>query len=471
MWAADTGLEPIDVLVGRRPELGDALVELCDSLVAGERQVIALIERLHRLSRGRSLPARGRQGASAGLMLYWLEHPPPALIDLVDGDARLAWAWEALRFAALRTRIPRADYAMLETLAADTGVCAEDGTLFGAGIYEQFDHRWAYAVLNCVLNLALPGKPRSFGMQPYVGRIEPASRLVLLGDWGTGDAVADAVLSQAVGLAPHCAVHLGGVYYVGADQQPPAGAQRLNFVGPWRRIAGELPSFALNSDHEMHAAGAGYFDIALDDPMFAHQKATSYFCLYNDDWLVLGLDSAYFSQSPMYAQGSLGDARDPQRCHQFAFIAELRALGMLEGRRILALTHHGAMDYTGSRPEALLGELYQALGRNPDVWYWGHVHNGIAYSEHSYAGRPDVGRPFLARCAGHGAMPFGHAWGLDRPEWRHHVDYHAKTPVAGGGARVRNGFAQVTLEGPDIEERFYEVGEQGVPQLAWSARH
>ena len=55
----------------------------------------------------------------------------------------------------------------------------------------------------------------------------------------------------------------------------------------------------------MYSAARGYFHNALGSPLFAAQKNTSYFALEFQDWVILGLDSAYYSHSIAVMEGRL----------------------------------------------------------------------------------------------------------------------------------------------------------------------
>jgi len=111
------------------------------------------------------------------------------------------------------------------------------------------------------------------------------------------------VASHMEAVRPHFTIHLGDVYYVG---DPPEvidnclggpGKSGGNRYTTWP--VGSVGSFALNSNHEMYAR---YFNDflpklgmrpGLGRPL-AGQK-TSYFCLQNKFWRILGLDTGYNS--------------------------------------------------------------------------------------------------------------------------------------------------------------------------------
>jgi hypothetical protein len=61
--------------------------------------------------------------------------------------------------------------------------------------------------------------------------------------------------------------------------------------------------WALNGNHDRYSGGHGYFGYLLHDPRFrgqwrgasADHTLSSYFSLENEDWQLLGLDSAYLN--------------------------------------------------------------------------------------------------------------------------------------------------------------------------------
>jgi hypothetical protein len=86
----------------------------------------------------------------------------------------------------------------------------------------------------------------------------------------------------------------------------------------------------------------------------------------------------------------------------------------------------------------------------------------MVYSDKSFAAQAGV----KARCAGHGAIPFGLAWGLQNPDGttKPSVEYYAHELLSSvyenidlqQANRVLNGFAMLTI-GPDsITEQFID---------------
>jgi hypothetical protein len=130
------------------------------------------------------------------------------------------------------------------------------------------------------------------------------------------------------------------------------------------------------------------------------RQQASYFCLQNDDWRVIALDTGYNSigrpiiENILRPTGRLEDAlvewlRDE---------VKLGARG--DHRGIVLLSHHqyySAFDEWYLKPALQLAELI----KRPVVWFWGHEHRMIVYGAHSFGG----GITAHGRCLGHGGMP------------------------------------------------------------------
>jgi len=348
------------------------------------------------------------------------------------------------------------DLAILDS----TGKPASDGSLVARSDLAVADFCWVIAVLKYALLELQYDKPHPFVKASGPIQLEgsPSSlRLTLAGDWGSGQwndpghvYPAKTILDQMIGTQPDFMVHLGDVYYAGtpATSVIDPDEEKRYFTDLWQ--PGSRGALALNSNHEMYSGANGLFE-ALGNQLFAVQKGASYFAIEIENWLVLGLDSAYFDTSALYMDGALTDP------DQLGFIKGFDPANKL----VMVLTHHNGLDYTGTKPMPLWNQVCGALGKEPEVWYWGHIHNGIVYTERSLAGST------LARCCGHGGLPFAKAYGLEGPDGKPipSVDYFAQTKLAPTNVppqtyRVLNGFATVLLEKGKITEQFYEQGNE-----------
>jgi hypothetical protein len=322
-----------------------------------------------------------------------------------------------------------------------------DGVIWGTGKYQQFDPGWAEAFA-CYLETLLAGK-HHFVDAPETIAIPDSVQIGLAGDWGTGDwrtatnpAPSTDVRTHMEILQPDITIHLGDVYYAGTGDQE----QHL-LVKLWP--AGSKGSFALNSNHEMYSGAKPYFE-AIANPPFDQQKGCSYFALENNNWVIVGLDSAYFSlESGLYTDGRLFPDGMPNA--QNAFLLSKATNAQAAGKRMIVLTHHNGLDESGAQTTTLWNQVMGAYpaGGGPDYWYWGHVHAAVAYQPKG----PNV----QCRCCGHGGLPWGHASELDtatNPNVLWFENRSAKDPDI--RERVLNGFALLYLDGPKIQEVFYD---------------
>ncbi|MFN8642332.1 MAG: metallophosphoesterase [Candidatus Binatia bacterium] len=316
-------------------------------------------------------------------------------------------------------------------LADDRVRVLPDGTIMGGDAYEQLDPGWLGTFVEWLHHPPETFVPFRSGAVPQA---VPDELVVgLLGDWGTGpfrhgqaEEVARALRAQR----PDVTVHLGDVYHCGTPE-----TERDHLIAGFPH--GRLASFALNSNHEMFAGGAGYFETLLDQtPAFARQGGRSFFALENAHWVIVGLDSAYCADwKTMGMTGALGE-------EQTEFL-RARAAG---GKNVVVLTHHpGLASHDGTPIDPLWSQVSRQLdpGR-VNRWYWGHNHAGYAHAR--------VG-PVEARCVGHGALPWGRASELDANPtvvWAERGEAHP-------WPRLRNGFAVLRFAGAALTEEIRDA--------------
>lgn len=132
----------------------------------------------------------------------------------------------------------------------------------------------------------LPYRPNQDIVQPL-----PANATIaIVGDWGTGDDVAINLLQQVATFKPDILLHLGDVYYSGTQSEA-----NDNFIAVCRQVLGATtPLYSLCGNHDMYSGGDGYYWL-IDH---IGQKS-SYFCLQNDDWLFLAMDTGYNDHDPL----------------------------------------------------------------------------------------------------------------------------------------------------------------------------
>jgi hypothetical protein len=451
-------------------------------LADSENKLIALIT-------GKELPPDAPGDAEYGLILYWLN------------DKKIDIFYALLK----KLGMPASNIASLGTLWDDfyntvahgPGVIMSDGTMISTVKYASADVEWMWAYLCYMRSRYAKDIPWPFSIPilPFINNPKQLDltqqdtvTIAVMGDWGTGvwrdgDKASDLCPAELVstaikGLAtcPDVVIHLGDVYYNGS-----AGQESENLLNLWE--SGSQGSFTLNSNHEMYDGVEGYYKVALSNYKtnpFLIQQGTSFFSVTTAGWIIFGLDSAYYDKSALYANGALTDN------DQLTFISTVLAQPGNAGKKIIVMTHHNAVSYDATAlntynngTESLANDIYNALGkRMPDYWYYGHLHNGIVYDsevlkDSNIFGPVGGGLTANLRCLGHGAIPFGKAYGLDGNPV---ALYSSQTGMPNANPRqtnrVLNGFAVITLgTSGSITEQVYEVANAtggGVDtQLAW----
>ena len=212
------------------------------------------------------------------------------------------------------------------------------GSIWGTGKYQQLDPGWVEAGALWLETILLGKHPFPPG-RPNVIPISDRVSIAMAGDWGTGDwgTTANPAASTKIGklIAAQNAdytIHLGDVYYAGTS-----GQETNNLLKLWPK--GSSGSFTLNSNHEMYSGAKPYFTEVVGSSLFQHQAPYSFFALENANWVIVGLDSAYYgNEDALYADGALDAA---------AQIPFLQAQAQ-KGKKVIILTHHNGLLQTGS---------------------------------------------------------------------------------------------------------------------------
>ena len=310
------------------------------------------------------------------------------------------------------------------------------------------------------------------------------ARVAIIGDWGTGaykdghvkDCPAQLVIDGIMQLdpLPDYIIHLGDVYYAGTKRE-----ERKHLIDMLpSTYKGKL--FTMNSNHEMYDGANGLFSETIKNPKFKPQNGSTYFSLEIGDWIVVGLDSAYYDQSFLYMDGAIHNGAEGMEQVKF-----LQKNAAIKGKQLLLLTHHNGIEYNGSSINKTLWNqvVKEALsGKTPDAWYWGHVHNGIVYEDslEVLKGVTSInGKSPLLRCCGHASMPYGKGTGLfnkDTGKNNPGIAYFGETPMnppkptLPQHLRVLNGFSVIDIKGSAFNETFYEVSnEYNAPKEVWKS--
>jgi hypothetical protein len=302
----------------------------------------------------------------------------------------------------------------------------------------------------------------------------PGERLgvALAGDWGSGTAEAAAVAKAIAAAQPHFAVHLGDIYHVGDAQEV-----RANFLGEslhgytgvtWPR--GSRGSFALNGNHDMYARGSAYFGTLLPSLGLAGgpPQRASYFCLENQEWRLIALDTGYRSVGwPLWEELPWRPFA-PSNDLVPAQLTWLRQLISSDPgpRPVIILTHHPPWSrFERAYPQSAR-QLAPLLGTRPVLWFWGHEHRLAIYDRCGVAG----GIGGFGRCVGHGGMPVELRRQLADPAVPVPFTDERRYPGAGTLELGYNGFAQLTFEGERLTVEYRDLTGALVYREEWRAR-
>jgi hypothetical protein len=454
--------------------LSDTLSEI---LVELERQHLGASTHVESLMAAKSSDPWPGHSHDA-FLLYYLKNTPSKLREEIDALPELKAVWDAMaQVAAPPVFTPSSLESLSSALSDDVRVkCNKWGSIYGTGKYEIFDPGWAWTLKNNLMN-HLPKWRKGYGVADFIQHDwqQPVAmksgsdgkvRIALLGDFGSGkyklsglagiDGPACAVMDtlRSLPVLPDYLCHLGDTYYSGTGpNRSPKGEELENFLEilkGYPELVKPGNCFALNSNHEMYGGAHGYYSV-LSDPLFSGQKGCSYFTLEFVDWVVVGIDSAYFDPSALYMNGGLGDRNENP---QYQFLEQIKATG----KKVIILSHHNGLDTDGEGPSKYLwNDVTKVL--TPDYWYWGHTHLGIFYNAEAYSG--DI----KTRCIGHSSMPFAIPPGMEKND--KNVDWYSTTPLVSDGIsqalsysrpRAKNGFAILTLSENGITEEVYEIG-------------
>lgn len=308
-----------------------------------------------------------------------------------------------------------------------------------------------------------------YTLQGDAGKI----RIALAADWGTGTDEAAHIANLITDFQPHYSIHLGDVYYVGGPVEVDG-----NFLGirnppdsryePCLWPKGSQGTFALNGNHEMYARGYAYFDRMLPTlgPIVngvAKGQRASFFCLENEHWRIIALDTGYNSIGlPVleYIPFLRPDCALPP-----ALLAWLReAVPRDDQRGIILLSHHqyfSCFDELYPKPAKQLAEFFS----RPVLWFWGHEHRMTIYEEFGIAG----GITAFGRCVGHGGMPVD----LPPAEPKHsecRVEFVDKRTYPNDENLTIgfNGFAKMVLDANRLKVDYVDVHNLVIFSETWS---
>jgi len=281
-------------------------------------------------------------------------------------------------------------------------------------------------------------------------------RVSLAGDWASGTAEAVQAAQGMMRSDPHFTIHLGDIYYVGDELALLENCLGIDnpktLYAPATWPIGSLGSFALNGNHEMYANGRPYFErflprLGLRTPDGMSGQVTSFFCLQNDYWRIIGLDTGYHSRGwPII--GLIRQLSCPLNLKLLAWLREI-VRPKDDKRGIILLSHHQYYtvfpdDHSYTLPAQQLKEFID----RPALWFWGHEHRLAGYE---LWGPKDL--QVHGRCIGHGGMPV-RPQPPPRREGSHLLFYDNRYYKDGFN---HNGYATLEFRGPRMTARYFDI--------------
>ena len=237
-------------------------------------------------------------------------------------------------------------------------------------------------------------------------RLPANAKIALVADWGTGLPEARKLLEKLKDKDPDVVIHLGDIYYSGTEPEV-----KNYFYAIWQDVLGipavpwgeELPdadltarpaTFTLSGNHDMYSGGKPYYTLIdmLGQP-------ASCFCLRNDHWQFVALDTGYNDANPTVQSATF--------LHEEEVKWLKERIRQADGRITVLLSHHQLFtkyEQIASQAinQVLLKQVQEVLPRIT-VWFWGHEHNLVIYKRFAVTDGVEV----FGRCIGHGAIPIG----------------------------------------------------------------
>ena len=305
---------------------------------------------------------------------------------------------------------------------------------------------------------AVDSYPRHATMDDFILAPMPDDvTIALVADWATGTPSARAILEQIATLQPDLVIHLGDVYFSGLPEEVRAHFIEIFdavFGARWPRV------LILAGNHDRYSGGRGFLDLLskLDQP-------ASYFCLQNQAFQILAMDTGYHDRDPSRRRANVTELEQTEIAYH---LDKIQRFGGSRGT--ILLSHHplfssvGIGRTEGGYPIALNPKLHAALAAilgEVSFWFWGHEHNLSLFEPYAGLAR--------GRGIGSGAIPvlveqhpYIPAKGLVLPDG----EAAPPTPIPGtqlghDGTVYNHAFAVLRLEGTRATASYYQSDTSG----------
>ncbi len=281
--------------------------------------------------------------------------------------------------------------------------------------------------------------------------IENEVNIALLSDWAS-DTQESHDIAHMVGDVDY-SIHLGDTYYIGNCEEIKDNFDRE--IGTWPY--GRFGSFAMLGNHEMYSGGEYYFTNLLGNMgvwgNFGHDKQeASIFCLENDYWRIIGLDTGYDSLGLLNLLPKYKLKLNDYQVDWLKNTVDLKN----DKRGIILLSHHQYLSAFDDEYQEFGKQIAEIIGPGKSIlWFWGHEHRLAIYGKNQL---PD-GPVFFARCIGNSGMPVEVDKKVQRVD-RNLVLYDARVRNnLGDGVSIGfNGYVGLKLKEENLVVNYYDDG-------------
>jgi len=296
--------------------------------------------------------------------------------------------------------------------------------------------------------------------------------IALAADWATDTVESDIIGDLIEDKDPDYTIHLGDTYFVGMKQE-----MEINFLAvnsSWHR--GTSGSFAMLGNHEMYSRGISYFRDLLPTMgifdksinKYAGQKA-SYFCIENEHWRVICLDTGYNSVGiPLLEY--IFKPKSEFRKEILKWLKEEVKINE-DKRGLIFMTHHQYCTAFEKEDEYVkpAEQLAELIGKDrPVIWIWGHEHRLTMFGKYS----SENGIAAYGRCIGNGGMPieFKNKILPDMDKKRNLILYDERVYTKIKGFDIGyNGFTIMSIKDKELTLEYFDIKDEKLITEKWTA--
>jgi len=298
----------------------------------------------------------------------------------------------------------------------------------------------------------------------------PGISIALVADWATDTNESDKIGALINSYETDYSIHLGDIYFVGMKDE--IAQNFFNDNCSWYR--GTSGSFSILGNHEMYSRGISYFRDLLPtlgvyskkNNKYRGQKA-SYFCLENDYWRIISLDTGYNSVGIPIIEYIF------KAKHNFHDDIMKWLEGTLDikndKRGIIFLTHHQYCSAFEEDYKKAAEQLALLIGSERKVlWFWGHEHRLAVYGKY----KREKGLTVYGRCIGNGGMPveFKHKIKDDKAKECNLVLYDERKNTEIKDINIGyNGFVLLNINETELTAEYFDIHNELLFKETWTA--